>query len=239
MSTGGGHEPDVEPSSQRASFSLTRLTLVALWIFVFATSAIVGERQATLTDLLSAVASGQVSEVRVDGALPAGASGWVTLVVHWRQGLSARRASVVQASPGSEQEAAAAGSSSASVITTDVATLIRDRAPNAHVQVSEARAPGTANVLGWYLPPWMPWIILIGVAVTIGLIVNGPEPWRATRWGWAWALLFTGPIAATAFAVLSGPAPWIPRPKKLTRRLTGGWALLLGVLLGPMITQPK
>jgi hypothetical protein len=238
MSEVGGLEPHMRTPMNPPGFSPTRLTLAALWIFVLATSAVVGERQATLTDLLNAVASGKVSEVHVAGALPAGSSGWATLDVRWRQGLGAHRATVVQASPDSEQEAADSGSSTRSVITTDVATLIRDRAPNAHVQVkvSQARTSTTAKVLGWDLPSWMMWIVLIGLAVTLGLIVNGPEPWRATRWGWAWALLFTGPIAAAAFAALSGPTPLMPRPKHSARRLTGGWAFLLGALLGPMIT---
>ncbi len=211
--------------------------LVVLWIFVFSTSLVVGERQTTLTDLLNAVASGKVAEVHVAGALPAGSSGWTTLDVRWRQGLQARHATVVQASPDSEREAANTGLSSASVVTTDVARLIRDRAPHVQVRVSEARASSTAEVLGWSVPSWMLLIVLIGLAVTLGLVVNGPEPWRATRWAWAWALLFTGPLAAASFAVLSGPTPWIPTPKEVARRLTGGWAFLLGAVLGSMITQ--
>lgn len=221
----------------RPSFSPTRLTLAALWIFVLAASAVVGERQATLTDLLNAVASGRVSKVQVAGALPAGSSGWATLDVHWRQGLVAHRATVVQASPDSQPEAAVAGSSAESVITTDVATLIRDRAPNAKVEVSHVRASSAAKVLGWYVPSWMLWIVAIGLAVTLGLIVNGPEPWRATRWGWAWAVFFMGPIGAAAFAALSGPTPLMSRPKHGARRATGGWALLLGMVLGPMIRR--
>ena len=217
----------------RPSFSPTRLTLIALWIFVLATSAVLGERQATLTDLLNAVASGKVSEVHVAGALPAGSSGWTTLDVRWRQGLVARQATAIQASPDSEQEAAGSASSSESVITTDVATLIRGRFPKAQVrvQVSQTRASATAKVLGWYLPSWMLWIVLFGLAVTLGLIVNGPEPWRATRWGWAWALLFTGPIAAAAFAALSGPTPLMPRPKGFAGRLTGGGCSFWGCCL--------
>lgn len=107
------------------------------------------------------------------------------------------------------------------------------------VQVSEDFAHSSGSVMGWDVPSWLVWFVLAGMAVTLWLIVNGPEPWRATRWAWAWALFFTGPVGAAAFAVLSGPTPGLPRPKDAARRLGGGWAFLLLLVLSPILTQVR
>jgi hypothetical protein len=55
----------------------------------------------------------------------------------------------------------------------------------------------------------------------------GPEPWRATRWAWLWAVLLAAPVGTLAFALLSGPTPLVPAPRNRARRLTGGWALVI------------
>ena len=123
--------------------------------------------------------------------------------------------------------------------TTDVATLIRGQDPTVQVQVSEVFAPSGGSILGWDVPSWLVWFVLAGMAVTLWLIVNGPEPWRATRWAWAWALFFTGPVGAGAFAVLAGPTPGLPGPKDANRRLSGGWAFLLLLLLSPVLVQAR
>jgi len=208
-----------------------------VWVFVLGAGVAVGERQSTLGELMDAVVSGEVSEVHVAGVLPAGASGYATVDVRWRQGLFLHHAAVVQASPGYEQEAQE--SPSESVTTTDVATLIRGQDPTVQVQVSEVFAPSGGSILGWDVPSWLMWFVLAGMAVTLWRIVNGPEPWRATRWAWAWALFFTGPVGAGAFAVLAGPTPGLPGPKDGNRRLSGGWAVLLLLLLSPVLVQAR
>jgi len=237
MSMVVGQELRTDQPAQGSSTGRVRLLLVALWLLVFVVIAAVGERPATLADLLDGIDSGKVSSVHVAGGLPAGASGWSTQDVRWRQGLSARHAQVLYASPNYEQDAADSNHSSATVTTTSVETLIREREPSVQIEVSDLQRTSTTTFLRWEVPAWLVWVGLAGVALTLWLLISGPEPWRATRWGWAWATLLTGPVGALAFAVLSGPTPPFPTPKAGARRLTGGWAFILMMLLASTLRQ--
>lgn len=221
-------------SSPRPVVRRVRLVLITWWLLLLVMVAVVGERPATLTELMDAVDSGQVSEVHVAGGLPAGATGSARQDIRWRQGLWLRHAEVVQASPGYEQQTGSDNPSGA-VTSVDVAALIRGHDPAVRVAVSDVSSPGAGSVLGWGVPPWLSWCVLAGLILTLGLIVNGPEPWRATRWAWAWAVLFTGPIGALAFAVLSGPTSVVGAPRDGARRLRGGWAFLLMLILSSTI----
>lgn len=76
-----------------------------------------------------------------------------------------------------------------------------------------------------------------GIAWIAGLflLVGGPQPRLATRWAWFW-LAFHAPPAMLALVVLE-PAPWGRRrpASPAARRLTGGWAFLLGLLLAGLL----
>jgi hypothetical protein len=76
--------------------------------------------------------------------------------------------------------------------------------------------------------------LLALLAIPLGLwwlilLTAGPQPWRATRWAWFW--LSGSVVGAIAFVLLSGPLPRVRGPRRPERRLTGGWALLIGVVL--------
>jgi uncharacterized membrane protein HdeD (DUF308 family) len=76
--------------------------------------------------------------------------------------------------------------------------------------------------------------LLAMLAIPLGLwwlilLTAGPQPWRATRWAWFW--LSGSVVGAIAFVLLSGPLPRVRGPRRPERRLTGGWALLIGVVL--------
>ncbi|WP_123303363.1 hypothetical protein [Bogoriella caseilytica] len=69
------------------------------------------------------------------------------------------------------------------------------------------------------------------------LLVAGPQPRLATRWAWFWLGVIV-PVAWLVFVVLE-PTPWgrsEPSPPR-SRRLTGGWALLLALALGAILTS--
>jgi hypothetical protein len=59
----------------------------------------------------------------------------------------------------------------------------------------------------------------------LAFLVGGPQPWRATRWAWFW--LGFPPVGVLAHLLLSGPTPGLPAPRRPDRRLTGGWAFLI------------
>jgi hypothetical protein len=62
----------------------------------------------------------------------------------------------------------------------------------------------------------------------VAFLINGPEPWRATRWAWFWTIANPlGVIGCLAFLLLSGPIPMLPASKIDARRLHGGWAFII------------
>lgn len=77
-----------------------------------------------------------------------------------------------------------------------------------------------------------------GIAWLAGLflLVGGPQTRLATRWGWFWLAAIVPP-AMLAFVVLE-PTPWGRRGALpgAARRLTGGWAILLGLVLAALLS---
>ena len=88
------------------------------------------------------------------------------------------------------------------------------------------------HVLGWVAPDWTGLARLFLVIGTLAHLVLGPQPWRATRWAWFWLFGVLSPLGMIAFLVLSGPTPGVRTPRSGARRLTGGWAFLLALVLG-------
>ena len=84
------------------------------------------------------------------------------------------------------------------------------------------------------MPQWVNHVRLVLGLGALVLLVGGRHPWRATRWAWFWLVVLTGvpTYAIVAYLLLSGRTPLVPAPRRGARRLTGGWAFLLGVLLG-------
>lgn len=81
--------------------------------------------------------------------------------------------------------------------------------------------------------------VLIALAVLVALtatIIASPEPRFATRWAWFWLAAYVWP-AAVAYLLLEPTAAWRREPVRAPgRRLTGGWAFLIGVLVGTPLT---
>lgn len=218
------------PNGRRA-----RMVLFAWWLLVICAISVIGQRPGSLADLLDAVDAGQASEIAVTGVFAPGTQGYGSQDVRWRQGPSKRHAVVMQATPGNEQEARNNRDRSATTTSRSVAVLVHERDPAARVHESEAFSPGSSSVLGWEVPGWLQASFFVSLVASLLLIINGPEPWRATRWAWAWAVLATGPLGALLFAVLSGPTPMVKAPRGGARRLRGGWAFVLLTLLGPFL----
>lgn len=89
--------------------------------------------------------------------------------------------------------------------------------------------------MGWHVPPVVAMSAALLFFAGFGLLIAGPQPWRATRWAWFWLLL--PPVGSVAFLLLSGPTPGLPSPRNPRRRLTGGGgvAFLLSLLLMPLL----
>ena len=235
MSTVGNAASSTVSGARRPVALWLRWALIGWWFLGAAAVLVVGERPSSLPALLAAIDAGQVSEVQVIGVLPPGAEGFVTQDVRWRQDGLSRYAKVRHASPGHTQDQGAYSEAATSI---GVATVIHQHSPDVRVRVSPTPSSSIASeVWGWRVPPWLGGFVLTGVLGSLLVLGTGPEPWRATQWAWAWAVLLAAPVGTLAFALLSGPTPLVPSPRIDARRLTGGWAFIIMLVFGAMITN--
>lgn len=223
-----------------------RLALALAWLILAVGVIGIGERRGSFTALEQTLDAGRISSVSVEGdGLVAGADGPVTQTVHWRaQGQHRITEVVVRARAEDDQDDAdaqytdvetpwwspsGATGPPTTIIGTDVGAYLQDRHPQLLVTRPSPPAHLGSRYLGWQMPTWL---FLPGLLVylgTLGLLISGPQPWRATRWAWFW--LFLNPIGTPLFLLLSGPTPLVPAPRRIERRLTGGWAFLLSLIL--------
>lgn len=166
-----------------------------------------------------------------------GSSGYATQTVNWETGIRRWTAELLvvrsdSAVPGTRSSVG--GDTDAERTGDDVAARLRELDSSLRLVPRNYPTASTTSAgvefAGWAILPF-------GVAFLLGvvLLIAGPEPWRATRWAWLWlAMLPAGPLA---FFLLSGSTPGLPRPTAPWRRLTGGKAFLLTVVIGSLLTM--
>jgi hypothetical protein len=203
-----------------------RYALIVSWALLIALTVAVGDRSTSWGRLHSDVAAGRVQSVRVVGALGPGGTGYTTVEVHWRRGLFGHETEVVQARPRSAAPSDAAADGR--VVTRDVGALLTRLRPGLEVTRASWGSSDT-SLWGWHVPSWLGLPAVLLFLATAWLVVNGPLPWRATRWAWFW--LLASPLGVLGFLLLSGPTSPLRAPTATRRRLTGGRALLLSILL--------
>ena len=220
----------------RSGWDLLRLLLAVVWLALLLTAVALREEQASLAELYADVEAGRVERVQLVGGLGAfddqlpdelagTRSGTAYLDVRWGP-LGDRRSAALVEVAGQAQPVSADGRE---VTDDDVAARLRALDPGLVVEQQPYRSGWTGSLLGAPLPGvLLPVLVGAGLA-TLLLLVSGPQPWRATRWGWFW--LLPVPFGGLAFCLLSGPTPGLPAPRD-ERRLTGGWAFLIGAVLG-------
>ncbi len=226
--------PDGRIQRRTTVFDVVRWAMLVVWIVVMAVAVTIGSRTSHLSDLESELSTGSVTSVRITPGMPSGAEGANTQSVFWRDGLLNHRADVVMITPGSNSSASSFDDTVAIRSGYDIAEQIADQQPR--VQIS--RVPeilSYAEAFGFQLPMWMAWFTLVGAAGTFLVLVAGPEPWHATRWAWFW-IMSTG-IGPPLFLILSGPTPPLPAPRHRHRRLTGGWAFVIALLIQAVLKR--
>ena len=98
--------------------------------------------------------------------------------------------------------------------------------------VSEDHESGASgDYLGWHVDGWVAWAGLILWLGTLGRLAYGGPPRRATRWAWFWLLLLV-PVGPVAYLLAGGPATGSVH-SDTSRRLTGGWAFLILLVVSP------
>lgn len=211
-------------------WKLTGRLLVLLWLVAALTVLTAGERRSDLGLLHGGLADGSVTKVEIEG-LPEGGvrGGYATVQLAWESRFLNRYTEIVVVSPGEERDGSIS-SEGLPVVVGDPVAVLRDLRPDVEIVRSEFRSGTFVEAGGWTLRGWP--TLLVGPLwlATLLLVVGGPQPWRATRWAWVWIVLAGPFFGAVAYAVLGGPLA-MRQPMDRTRRLTGGWAFLLGVFV--------
>jgi hypothetical protein len=205
-----------------------RLGVIACWLLLVVALPFLGERSASWNEVQAAVADGEVDSVRVSGELGPATSGYGTIEIHWRDGLLRRVTTVVQVRGPGERPDGSAGEDVSAVLHTAPSTRLAALQPGLTVRRDD-HLPSGGRLFGWAVPNVVGLVTLFLFVAAFGLLVTGPQPWRATRWAWFWLLV--SPLGGGAFLLLSGPTPGLPTPRNPARRLTGGWAFLLALPL--------
>jgi len=222
-----------DPTRWHLSARCLWLALVLGWVAMVVVVLTVGARPASFHDLERAVAAGEVHEVWVEGGLGPGGRGYATVRVTWRDGPIEATTQVLEARPRSLGWREGPYEDVTAVLERSVTDELL--AIGSDLLVHQAPFRGdSVDMAGWRLPGWAVWLQLGLLVATLATLICSPPPWRATRWAWFW-LMGSGPIGLAAYLVLAGPLPYLPAPRPGARRLTGGWAFLLAIVLGGVV----
>ena len=205
---------------------MARWGLLLCWLILAGAVVVTGDRNASWQQLQAQVATGQVHTVRVVGELRAGTTGYGDVELHWRKGLLGYTTTVRQArGPGGADAY------------DDTALPVVRQPPSARlvalssgVQVThDGQLASQGSLLGWSAPNALVVVAFLLLCAVWAVVIAGPEPWRATRAAWFWLSLSL--VGGIVFLLASGPTRGLPPPKDPKRRLTGGWAFVLSLVL--------
>ena len=217
----------VESPYARAWVGL-RLVLAAGYVVLGCAAAVLYQAESTLGQLYADLDRGSVSQVRVVGdVLPPTSTGSALQEVTWRTGSRAWRVELVQVR-GSDGGALMA--SRAERTTDDVVQQVRARSPEVDLEVSGSRTGVSAQAFGVSYSGAAALPVVVLTVAGLLLLVGGPQPWRATRWGWFWLCFVPG--GPLVYLARSGPTPGLRPPAPDDALLTGGRALVAAVVLG-------
>ncbi|MFL6174945.1 MAG: hypothetical protein ACJ716_18800 [Marmoricola sp.] len=230
---------DLRPGERSVSdriFDRMRWGLIAAWVVLILCLPIFAERESSWENLRERVASGAITHVQVNGEL-LGGNGFATVDLHWREHGLNYRAEVIQLI--GDQEVADCAENDACVHTSRAklhsppSARLQDLAPGLTVDRNRNSNHDDDNpLLGFGVPGIMIWLAAILVLLGLGVLISAPRTWRATKWAWFWWL--SHPLGMAAFLLLSGPTALVPAPRRLDRRLTGGWSLVLSIIVSSM-----
>jgi hypothetical protein len=218
-------ERTLSPARSAAAGRWDRLRCLLLLVTLVLVVGVVltGERAATWDELRGRVAAGEVTRVVVRGELPAGGTGFSTVEIAWREGSFRRYAEVLHV----RGDATHARADLPRTRVTPSSRL-QEIAPDLMV-VRHPWARNGGEVLGWRITPALQVGLVLVWFLAMLLLVAAPRTWRATPLAWFWLLLT--PVGVPAFLLLAGPTPGLPGPRDPLRRLTGGWAFVVLVVL--------
>lgn len=211
-------------------WKLTGRLVALLWLVGLLSVILVGERRSDLGMLHRGLADGSVTQVQITGLPEGGVSGGhATVQLEWKSRFLNRYTDIVVVSPG-EQRDRSINAEGLRVVAGDPVAGLQELSPDVQVVQQEFRAGTHWEAGGWVLRGWPSLLIGPLWLATLLLVGGGPQPWRATRWAWVWIALAAPFVGAVAYVLLGGPLG-VGQPPVRARRLTGGWALLIAILV--------
>lgn len=208
--------------------------LFAAWFALGAAALFFGESRATYAELERDVASGAVTEVQVTRGLGREARGFAVVEVHWHKGWFGHTTQVVEANPIDRGGRQVGGSDVTARVSPTTTDRLREIEPGLDVsRTSRGRFGG--EVFGRSAPDWVVFATFLVWLSTITYLIAAPRPWRATKWAWFWLLGILPPLGPLAFLAIGGPTRVLGPPAPGSRRLTGGWAFLIALVLGSVV----
>ncbi|PWN02340.1 hypothetical protein DJ010_14630 [Nocardioides silvaticus] len=230
-------QPDHPEQAEAAWSGWSRRIGTALlvgWVMLLASTLLVGEREASPDSLEHAIASGNVQDIEAAGGLGR-ASGTAMLELRWRDGIHRYYAEVREMRPMRQNDYVIARSRPGQPPRVRAGLVERLQQAYPDLRVAKVGDPALPTVeselLGWRLPGWTAGVGLVLTLGTLLLLIAGPQPWRATKWAWFWLSGLAPPLGQLAYLVVGGPTPLGRPPARGARRLTGGWAFLVAVLV--------
>lgn len=94
-----------------------------------------------------------------------------------------------------------------------------------------ASGSSSSDILGWEVTGWLAVAPFALWFLSMVMLALSHTTWRATRWAWFWLCLMP-PVGPVGYLVLGGPTGIGGKPSDGAKRLTGGWAFLIMVLVG-------
>lgn len=204
--------------------------LLLLWLAVLLAAGLVGEKESSFHDLEAALAEGSVSAVEVTGLPGPGSTGHSLATLRWEGRFVDRFAEVAVVQGADDGSVQTWAEDLPSYRAEALVEWLRALDPDVRLTYVDHRGGGVWHFLSWEVPQWVAVTGLAAWLSTVMLAAGGPEPWRATRAAWLWLVLLGGWGGVTAFLVLGGPLG-TGRPREGSRRLTGGWAFLLALVI--------
>lgn len=224
-----GAEPrSVERSPRARAWDRARFVVIAGWLAVLIALPLTAEKSSSWSHLRDQVAAGKVTSVEVNGEMPAGADGFSTVQIRWKHGVL-RYVTYVRQFQGHQDDSVWSDDEVSASLHTAPGARLRALQPGLSISRSSHATYSGDRFLGFEASGWLWAASAVLMLATLVLLVKGPPVWWATRWGWVW--LMSSPIGTAAFLLLSGPFPGLPKPRNPDRRLTGGWAFLLSVVV--------
>ncbi|HLT85655.1 MAG TPA: hypothetical protein VKZ83_15585 [Phototrophicaceae bacterium] len=215
-----GTVPDIPVRQQGPAAVVLRLAIVVGLVAGWAQLAQM-PASASLDELFSDLQRGVVTRITLDRPAPDSATSG-ELPVQWEGSWRPGRASY-------SYESEYVGSRV--TVQVDEAARIRAAAERSPAPVEIVEVTGGLYESGttWFLHG----IAWFGALL---VLVGGPQPRLATKWAWFW-LMYLVPPTALALVALEPVPLWRGEARWRARRLTGGWALLIGLVGAGVLSE--